>query len=245
MSISKLQRRLSHELSWTVGLSFLLGLTWLFGFFMIADDLKSLQYVFVVLATSQGIGVFVFQILMRKNVRDSVRKTLGFSVSDSNKTSTKDRHSCGSSQANETTMFAVSRSTSIQSRDRPHTSPVNDHHKVVAQSSIVSDRSSVAEAALVDSIVVTSSTFQSGTPRKESVRNSRNLHVHFEEQEEAVGRGERRELGHDSDHEEASRSTPLVAEYTAAQRQVHEGTDLTGLNLSEKGRRNSLRSVTV
>ena len=71
------KRRLLRQLRITVGISFLLGLTWSVGVVMIEYGDAWIQYVFVIMTTSQGVVIFLFQCVLRH----SVRKCLGESVS--------------------------------------------------------------------------------------------------------------------------------------------------------------------
>lgn len=49
-----------------------LGLTWAFGFFLLIDQNKLFQYLFVILNTTQGVFVFLFHLVMNEDVRSAV-----------------------------------------------------------------------------------------------------------------------------------------------------------------------------
>ena len=72
----KFHEGLLRQLKMTVGLSVLLGLTWLFGLLMIESKQSWMQYVFVVLTTSQGVFIFLFQCVLRKSVRTCWKATV-------------------------------------------------------------------------------------------------------------------------------------------------------------------------
>ena len=75
--IEKVKKHHLRELRMVVGLSFLLGSTWLVGWAMVYSGKHTtwIQYIFVLLTSSQGVVVFVFQCLLRQAVCKAVGKT--------------------------------------------------------------------------------------------------------------------------------------------------------------------------
>ncbi|CAJ1099247.1 adhesion G-protein coupled receptor G6-like [Octopus vulgaris] len=57
-----------------VGLLFLFGLTWVFAFFAVSEAATVFRYLFLVCNTLQGIFIFVFYCLYKKDTRDGVKE---------------------------------------------------------------------------------------------------------------------------------------------------------------------------
>ncbi|XP_029653062.2 adhesion G-protein coupled receptor G2 [Octopus sinensis] len=57
-----------------VGLLFLFGLTWVFAFFAVSEAAKVFEYLFLVFNTLQGMFIFVFYCLYKKDTRDGVKE---------------------------------------------------------------------------------------------------------------------------------------------------------------------------
>ena len=62
-----------HRLRIIAAFALLFSLTWLFGFFVVANDIVAFQYIFCILNSLQGFFVFVFYGVRNENVRKSWR----------------------------------------------------------------------------------------------------------------------------------------------------------------------------
>nr|XP_053638640.1 adhesion G protein-coupled receptor E5-like [Cherax quadricarinatus] len=66
------QQRPGVKVTGSISLFLILGLTWISGFFFVSEVTKELAFVFTVLNSLQGAGIFVTTVLMNDKVRDEL-----------------------------------------------------------------------------------------------------------------------------------------------------------------------------
>ena len=60
-----------------IAFALLLGLTWVFGFLVVSNDIVAFQYIFCVLSTLQGFFIFLFYCVRNKNIREAWGEKFG------------------------------------------------------------------------------------------------------------------------------------------------------------------------
>lgn len=100
-----------------LGLTFLLGVTWLLGIPMMDEAKLAFQYIFALLNTLQGVAIFLFQILLNREIRRSIATSLS-SIRYS-------RTSIGSAQTTVTFFSTLTRT--LQRQDRSGTLSVGSN----------------------------------------------------------------------------------------------------------------------
>ena len=62
----------------TISTTVLLGLTWMLGIFAIGDFKIVFQWLFAILNSFQGLFIFIFHVILKHEVQQSVRRTLRY-----------------------------------------------------------------------------------------------------------------------------------------------------------------------
>ncbi|KAG1698325.1 Adhesion G protein-coupled receptor L1 [Nymphon striatum] len=70
------QLQIRRRIKGAITLMFLLGITWIFGLFFFNKDSIFMAYIFVILNASQGIFIFIFQIVLNNLNRQAIIKAL-------------------------------------------------------------------------------------------------------------------------------------------------------------------------
>jgi len=79
-----------------LALEVLLGLTWVFGYFYINDQLVTMAYLFTIFNSLQGLFIFVFHCLLNKKVRKEYERFIQYRPTSSSTVNTNSKSANGS-----------------------------------------------------------------------------------------------------------------------------------------------------